>query len=243
MPPGAALDNGMNNRIADAIFFGKVDRARTVARGLANLYHRSIGQFGDWILLALFMITAPLIHFVAHVVDTCTKKQMSGVNASWIIAMVQHMQFVWNVTIDQEPSDPVGRNCFPVYSHSSIAESIPRAYPNPTIVACAFIDFFPKLIRQWANILVPLDESARFTFYRAGRFIAVVSERCLSTTTTLAVPVGDFVRGIIEGHDDLLCRFAKPRDAPNIAAAIYCSLYIVPHAIGFSYPTGKGIRT
>lgn len=163
MFPSLAVDDGINNRMANAVFAGQVrpDLARRVP--LANLAHLFFGQFGVGVICSDMHTRsgAPFARTVLHIVTPISQPQVRRINTRGIVARVTNIcargyrpivQFVRKTVCAVKslpsPERPVS---------ARLLSSLPR----PTIIRAALVYLFPEAVGGGARPkMVMVDESA-----------------------------------------------------------------------------------
>jgi len=109
-------------------------------------------KLGTALFLPSLNLVSSLFHFVSRIFFRCAKKQMVGIAARRIVALVKNPQ-ISNLAIVEHPAKSVTRYDDPVDSHSAITLTLP-GYPLPTITqllamglnASVFVNATPKFI-------------------------------------------------------------------------------------------------
>lgn len=110
-----------------------------------NLLHGCLGQLVRSVLLATLRVMSSFTHHIHSVLPMRSQKQVSGINAGRIIAMVADLFSLVKMAIRKEVGVAMREPTFSVNSDSSIAVlSHLRTSPYPTIIGCADINLAPK---------------------------------------------------------------------------------------------------
>lgn len=169
---------------------------------LAYLLDLGYRELGVAMRLSVAVIVASLRDHVMHIVCGCTDKQMCRINASRVIAPMADKQAIWNRPIMQFPAKSMGKKILIApYAKMPIALYEFCRLPLPAFIGAAFIDLAPKTLGSgtWGFAVVAGYEVIRFSTSRAATLITVLRDACFLSTTTMAITVRDFVRGMI--HD------------------------------------------
>ena len=112
----------------------------------SNFSHQVLGQFH--VRLAMFL------YAIANIVAFCAKKQMPRINASRVVAVMEHAKIVGDVSKVNCPRNSVRKNMWgsPTGTHHPISLSVLASRPNPAPFkrwavrwnGPRLIDLFPK---------------------------------------------------------------------------------------------------
>ena len=166
-----ALSAGISHRAADVLPYAPLyDHAHVRCRDsiaptnlcVGHIYVRRKttnacdifgGNFCEWLFLAAEHTVAAFLSFIAHIVRACAKKEMRGVNARWIVALMAHLQSIRNITEVHYPARPMCHHAARAKIKTSVSVFVWRAFPVPTLVWCADRDKLHKAVR-WNKFLV-----------------------------------------------------------------------------------------
>jgi len=114
-------------------------------------------QFAARVIYAI--IIAPSLFIAIYVVvNLKTKKQMIGVDARGIVALVKDAHFWRNLSLENSPCYAVRRFNFAVFvSHISIAIGINSSLPQPTAAICGNLNKPIKSFLKWCDLLVVIN--------------------------------------------------------------------------------------
>lgn len=229
MLPTLSLGNIRHGRLGNTIFVCDCllgsNSLRAFATNFSNLPLCELG--------GMMCVPALVASFVCHiliVVSMSTKKQMGRIDTSRIVATMANAHAVWNWAIVKLITVAMRKHAFTVDSHLPVTKCHTETCPFPTIIGTTLIDLRPKVRGGMMNAMV-IDESKRLTFDPTITLIVARGKVCQLTATALAVTVWDFVRGIIEGHRNLLGCGVKSQDVSASLGQLVC-ISIIPYTLG-----------
>lgn len=163
MLPSSAMDHGIDGRMANSILKGQSWGNFATRVSLANIANRIFGQLRVDVVCAEMWATlcSTLDRAILHIVGLCSQKQMVGVDATRIIALMKYPKAVSNWPLVQF----VGETVCSVKPFSRVKRSVAVFFsptlPRPTIVWPASIYFFPETLRGWTRlVLMTVDKSS-----------------------------------------------------------------------------------
>ena len=172
--------------------------------------------------------TSFLGNLVSVVVSYRAKEQVARIHAASVVAGVTNAQVGRNGTIVKcitEAVSSINRHTTKFCQEASITAACRACLPFPTIVRSASIYSFPKSFRQGAvgSNLVEMssDKTIRFAFHIAFLGVTFGSNSGLFATTTMAITVRDFLRGIMEVHGKRLLSVSNPGTFRDVARCFY----------------------
>lgn len=130
-------------------------KRQSVCEVLANPQYESIGQFGAGALLSRpvgALSSSTLAKHVLGVVVGCPEKQMVGIYAKAVVAMMEHPQTVWNSAKRQ----PIGHYVRPLVTIGPIACLVAFDSAKPTPASVGFLDSVPKLASKGPAVCNPV---------------------------------------------------------------------------------------
>lgn len=120
---------------------GYGDRALSTGANVSDKFGR---QAGVPIELAVFRSPASLLHAVPNVVHWCTEEKVGDVTAGRIITAMEHREPIRNLTVRQDPCEPMSNEDAALNPHASVAFGIAECAPRPAIVWAASDDLLPE---------------------------------------------------------------------------------------------------
>lgn len=211
MRPILSLNNKRNSLRSYTVFSGKHLVGNNSSNvSAANLDNLRLSQFRLGVSSTSRL--ANLTHHICHVVCLRTKKQMGGIDAAWIIAMMTYLQIVWNGTVIQFPGETMHKFGLAINVYLSMSRSHSGASPFPTTIRSVLVDLFPEAFYGGAMPIMPMNKSNGLTYNPAAGLHGICSWWRWLTATTFAEFYGRVLGGIIEGHSDLHSRCVKPWD-------------------------------
>lgn len=221
MHPGFAQKNSRNRRFVNTVLNGE----RLV--GYASLRVTSpylsylrFGQLGHCSAVHAWPLSG-LFHHIGTVVGSRPQEKMRGAHAAWVVAMVTDMHIVWYGAEFKLPCGAMREFISAVKPERPITFRQWAAYPFPATIRGFFVDLFPEAFGRGTDSSMSKNVSERLTVYPSESPARLWCERCKLTATALAVTVWDFVRGIIEGHRNLLGCGVKPWDAETSPGQLF----------------------
>ena len=219
------MDNGRpRNRKAGSNLFSCV----SFGSHLTNQTNIIFGQFCIWNFLAFLLPT--LSRFVFHVVRNCTEKQVVRVDAPRIITFMQDLKIIENKATVKEVRQAVRPHSsfLPYPLRRAISFIVQRPIPRPARVSLAWDNVIPESVFRRKKLSesdpVSDDEFLRLAPDPSLLRVGLWAKIGFLTTPTVAVSVGDFLRGfvrsIISHVDSLLVTFGQTVGRFSVATVI-----------------------
>lgn len=154
--------------------------ADSIQRGNVSLPFAACAPFADFYDLlfsklrrrAIFTLLALLVrslglpalgNHVTNVIKVCAKKQVSGIAAKFIVAMVQDVHPFGNGAVGEFPCNAVGSCCLPVDGKLPVSVATCSGSPVPAIGITEFVHSLPKAICDRLAVVMPTDKSRLMT--------------------------------------------------------------------------------
>ena len=148
MAPAFAADDRAYMRLANAELCGEfVLVGFADAISLSDGKHVNCRQFGAAVAFTLAW-QASLVDAVAHVVRACSEKQVARIITGAIVASMEHVKFVWNLAVRQQPGHTM-RRLYAVEPEVSVSEPAQKPNPRPALIGTASVDLGPEALRNW----------------------------------------------------------------------------------------------
>lgn len=200
MLPYLALDNQVHIARCGAEPSTYLGLSHALCGEGANFKHLRFGELGLSSLFAARL--SALLHLVLHVVVICTKKQMVRVDTSAHVATMADEHAVRDGAVMHYPRKAMGAffGAVPTADLNNPITMTVATCPQPT--AIGLLDMRPETFGKWKQVRassMPLDESVWLSFDVALLGVVLKSDVRLLPTTTVAVTVGNVLRGMIHG--------------------------------------------
>ena len=146
--------------LRNAIDFGEFVLILTGGATLA--YFNDLGSGKDrafirFAFLVWLVWTFGLSTFADHIVnviEVCAKKQMSGITAKPVVALMKNMQVIWDRSIYQGPSNTVRTLRSSIDRHCSVTMTAYTGLPVPAVIWALFVNSAPKSAFYWLGARV-----------------------------------------------------------------------------------------
>lgn len=217
MFPRQAKKHAPHADAADAILSGKSRHADPAfGETLPRFNHLFLGEFSNANSRSNGLTFFG--YLVRHIIGVCTKKQVVGINAGWVIAMVQNMESIGNWAMCQLPRNTVSRDDLAVDLHLPITFAASISLPLPTVIRAENLHLRPEMLCKWRGTaaagMVSLNEPGWFALNLAAFVCVSCGNAGLFAATTVAITVGNIVRGmIIHSNVSLLDLLTPPNDS------------------------------
>jgi hypothetical protein len=237
MLPTSAGNNPPYSIAAHVVRLGKLLASGSGNVQLANMSHAILCQLGTWIRRAIKRreaIRGACIHGVLMVVDISSSVKVFWIAARRVIATVTDDFAFWNRTVGKFIDHAMSANArSSVDVQTSIAPLGALALPFPALIGATLGHFLPESLtnRQEMSLAVMASEvSRRLAPYVSKSDIISFGQMRAEPATTVAVAIGNCVRGVVRGTmfhvENLLQRFsAMHPGAHNVAGALPCLHY------------------
>lgn len=195
--PCYPANNLRNVTFVDLVLCNQCIQVEALTKFLSNLDHLWLREFCEAVRLATRL--AVFCHFIRHIVGLGAKKQMIGVHTAAIVALVTNIQVFWGGTAMKYVGDPVSGHLFAAPMRSAVAFWTNWPLPLPANTWIALVNVFPKFPGIGLAGIVSGRKTYRFAFDPSALRLVLCRYPGLLSTTTLAIAVGDFVRGFVRG--------------------------------------------
>ncbi len=229
--PSLTTDNTSDSTRAYPVGSSQDCQPFAVGKALANLDDLRVRKTGLGVRFTKHLMgnaSAFAVH-VNNIVSTRAKKQMRGIHAAAIVAMMADAHVVRDGAIVEYITNTVRsmkRYAVKLGFAVAIALDIQSALPFPTIVGAAPVYLLPKADSRRAfgddgrnpNVMT-VKKAIRFTFDGAALHARFLGDVGLLSTTAMTVTVGNVVRGIMGMHKNLqfLC---QAQDVSRVAGQL-----------------------
>jgi len=203
MRPHMSRDDFANEAKGYIEMVGDLLLGHACLRHLTDAYHVRLSQFRVGIGRTYHRITALLDHVLNIVLDR-TKKQVRGIAAWRIIAMMANDLIGRDGTMREDIGGPMHADVLTLQLESSIAARISVALPLPTVIRAVLLYSPPKPLFRGRMLalggIVAVDETLWLSFDIAQRGIVIWRNGRKLSTTAMAVTVGNIIRGMMGLH-------------------------------------------
>lgn len=229
MSPTSALYNLLDHGMGHAVAAGDRPRRFSLPSTFAYIANRIISQFrvvsllaprhsfGMWPFASRPFCTTPLSVPVLSIVGMGAEKQMIGIDARRVIALMASDQPWWNRAIGQFIRHTMRRGLFVVEPVHPVSGGATSARPEPTALRLADVrpETFFRMLGRFLKVCAKAAEAAKLTFAcRYARWGLV------KTSATLSARSGD--TGIVGVHGEPPIRCVVPRAVTSSAVALSC---------------------
>lgn len=189
---GFPVNQTAHSLIGDIMHFGKLQNTHVeFGKLLAQRLGFFVGETCQAMCFAARSILAFLFKHICDVVLLCASKQVCRIHTGAIVASMAYKQIVRNRFYGQSIGDSMRANRDAPNGKLTVSIWEAGALPKPTIVWSRFRNFCPEPICERRKLLdvimMIVKELIGFSVANHG----------LLTTATLAISVGDVVRGMI----------------------------------------------
>jgi hypothetical protein len=176
------------------------------------------------------------------IVGSCAKKQVIGIDAASIVARMANAKLIRKGTMMQFPGSTMGihHHSRSVSADSSIAVAADVALPQPAFMERTRGDIFPESDRH-RPAAVMLKIAKRLSFYLSKFRDGFSGNLRLLPTTTLAISIGNVVRGwyneilLTQDKTDKLWGGAGPVSVAELFEMVHDAISIPPPIIAHLY--------
>ena len=183
------------------IFFGKIALCLAIVDTLPYSAHKSICKFGVRVRFARTTCVAvsPLCHLIGAIVGISPQKEMLGIRARWVVALMQNLQAIWNRAKVNFPRKAMGAHSPFVYAKQAIAKFVFSAFPIPALTVVTNDNHVPKAFcgRVLRLVLMAFHESKRLVLCPSLDRIAIWSKR--SSLSAAAYAKAVWIQNVIMG--------------------------------------------
>lgn len=201
MLPRATTNDVAGIALANAVIFRQFFCALAIRVPLAHFTHLNVCHFTVGRLFALWLKAATLGVHIPHIVRMGAEKQMIWVGASRIVAFVANLHAFWSRAKMKHPRNAMDCHCPFVYADLAVSIAIQGANPVPTFIGAVIDDFFPETLFEGDCLsdVMPLQKLNGLPFYVPAFLVILFCNWGKLTTTTVAVTIGNFLRGHVHG--------------------------------------------
>lgn len=234
--PPLAKDNDGDRCVVHSEIFGKLLLTNAVGILCANSTDIIGGQLGlrvhfSWLRS---LPVATLVHHILMIVSVCTRPKVIGVYASAIIAFVANVQPFGYCSLVEFVAEAMRPVANAIYVETPIATNIQNC-KTPAVIRAALINSGPEfcdLVPAFWRRFVSDDVACGLALDMPFRSISLFCNRSLLSATTVAIAVGDFLRGIIAHVDKLLSAFGQARDTREVSPGVFVGYYSCNYTTG-----------
>jgi len=227
MSPTFAGDNFCYSRWSDAVFVREFLLGSRFLRVLATyLNYLGFREFGGVVRATVFV--AILTDHIRHVLSVRTQVQVCRIYACRIVARMTTEHAIGDRAIMQFVTKAMREYLFTANAEISMPKTYMSARPFPTATHGILFNLFPKSIIGGAPPGVSNSKASRLPLDYAVFFAGAFSDGCWSTAATFAEFYGHVLRGIIEGHSDLLSRCVKSQAGSTALGQLVAYLHYTP---------------
>ncbi len=207
-------------------------------------YPTGIVAPADFYHLIVSQLCAPAFHpdrfslpsfgnHILRIVEICTKEQMMGIYTGAIVAFMTNKQTVWNGRIREFISEPMSGSITRSVSKFAIAAIAYIAAPKPAVTRFAPVYQCPKIFLCWMlSKAMSTEKTTRLALDPSVALVVTFGYLGFSSAAAMAIPVGDFVRGMITHSKFSLLGLARATGRFAVVAVVILSVVtavIIPH--------------
>lgn len=172
-------------------------------------------------------VPSALVHGISNIVGIRSQKQMVGIHAPRIVALMKYVEAIGDSANHQFISYAMGKPVLAIEMYHSVAEYFCMTHPKPALVNRSPRNPLPKTHRPGNGAAgVPLQKIVGLAPLNVPSFLGSLRDSGLVAASALAIAVGDFLRrqkrGIFNHADNSFQLLAVQRGARNTAAAFCC---------------------
>lgn len=187
MFPSLTMNNLVYGFMANSKAFGYGRLSHAIRVKLANLSYLIFRELGTR------RAVPALRGHILHIVQLRANKEMVGVNAGGVVALVKNEHAFWDRTKSHFPRNAMRHFVFALNANLPVAMRIDHARPFPALIMVALVHSFPKAIFEWATTGMSNDVLDRLALYMPMHRVIVGSYLGLLSASAMAVTVGDFL--------------------------------------------------
>jgi hypothetical protein len=228
MSPCKALKRILHGDTVDAILSGESRYAdSTFSKALPCLNNLLFIKFCQWNFHSVWL--SFFGYFVCYIVSIRTNEEVVGIHTRRIVAFMKNLQAIRDWAMRQYPRDTVGSDRLIVKSSLPVTLEACAPLPFPTIIWAKHLYLRPEMFRNGWRAATASMMSVNKAFWLTLNVTVLVfipcRNRCYLSTATFAITVGNFIRGIIEGHGNspFLC-LIQGRGA-NTSPGVFVDFY------------------
>lgn len=243
MLPGKTPNYGTNILFGDAKLLRNIPVSPFLRCLGTNRAYAILCQFRFAAIFTYGTIVAAFITAINHIFGTCAQKQVIGITAGWVIAFVANFQRPWRDARCKFVGYATSLMLLAIQPETTIAAPRPCRVPLPAFIGSAYVNLFPKARHEIAARGMTSNKTQWFAFDDAELAMRSWRESSFFATTTVAITVRDFVRGIIGVHKNLhfLCQASERLATLPRRFAFNFRSFILPHLNEYGNVHGRDL--
>ena len=224
MTPTLVANYVINVRPTYGVSSRQIRSRIALRKALANQAHLIFVKFMVWVQFAgsTWRKVSTLCHHIGMVVLQCTKKQMRWIDARRIVTVMADEHTFWNGAMVKLPRETMDKSTLVGPEHA-ISLVVRAAIPQPALFFAATFNLLPEAVKSRFPLqsrMVTMDEMNRLPLDPTALRASLLGDGCKVAATTMAITVGNIVRGIMGMHKKFTFLVPSLGTIPVVAGAI-----------------------